>query len=143
MSNPKLNSQNKTKTNNQLKPQDLRYGNLIEFDGKIFTVKAIDKHIVTADRGKGNVDFTYSEINPIPLTEEILLKAGFNNNGLYLQKEVNKYFTFKLIAPKSKDNPFHFMPHASIGWGVDLYEVNQLQNLFYSLTGEELKINLK
>lgn len=129
--------------NSQLKPQDLRYGNLIEYKGKIFIVKAIEAFIVTATRGKGNVEFTYAEINPITITEEILLMAGFNNNGIYLQKEVNKYFTFKLIPPKSKDDPFHFMPHASIYWGVDLYEVNQLQNLFYSLTGEELEINLK
>jgi len=34
--------------NNQLKPQDLRYGNLIEAQGKIFTVKAIESFIVTA-----------------------------------------------------------------------------------------------
>lgn len=116
--------------NSQLKPQDLRYGNLIEAQGKIFTVKAIEAFIVTATRGKGNVEFTYAEVNPIPITEEILLMAGF--------EKVNYSFWITGLAIHNH-NPDEFYA---------LYEqnrtylktLNQLQNLFYSLTGEELEI---
>lgn len=129
----------------QLKPQDLRYGNLIEFDGKIFTVKAIDKHIVTADRGKGNVDFTYSEINPILLTEEILLKIGYapyNNNA---DETLTFDFPAKLdidfyegkIQLKSHYEGYHLYRPLNIKY------VHEIQNLYQSLGLEELKINLK
>lgn len=121
----------------QLKPQDLRYGNLIEFDGKIFTVKAIDKHIATADRGKGNVDFTYSEINPIPLTEDWLLKAGFKHTG-------GGFYTHlpSLIQACNISDQFYNIGFKDANIGR-FYYLNQLQNLFHSLTSEELEINLK
>lgn len=134
--------------NSQLKPQDLRYGNLIEAQGKIFKVTAIEKYIVTADRGKGNVDFTYAEINPVPLTEDWLFKAGFNTqyrlgyigkdagNSDYVltypfkMGEWQEYFAFEFQAgnvPKFKQ--FRFL--------------NELQNFYQSMYGEELEINFK
>lgn len=133
---------------NKLEPQDLRYGNLIEFDGKIFTVKEIGRYIVTANRGKGDVDFTYNEINPVPLTEDWLLRAGFNkeykkgyigidagNSDFVLTEpfkmgEWQEFYTFQFEAgnvPKFKS----------------FKNLNELQNFFYCSYNEELEINMK
>lgn len=121
--------------NSQLKPQDLRYGNLIEAQGKIFTVKAIERFIVTATRGKGNVDFTYAEVNPIPITEEIILMAGF------LLKEDGNFWIENpcALCLHTKDNEFYVLLEQR---RVFIEHLHELQN-FYILSGEELEINLK
>lgn len=134
--------------NSQLKPQDLRYGNLIEAQGKIFTVKAIEAFIVTATRGKGNVDFTYAEVNPIPLTEEIILMAGFKHykdDAYELKIDDNRTIQINNLD----SNPHLWLKdefstsqkeYVFIGHPINLH---QLQNVLNSLTGEELEINLK
>lgn len=134
--------------NNQIKPQDLRYGNLIETQGKIFIVKAIEAFIVTADRGKGNADFTYAEVNPIPLTEEILLMAGFNKDykkGYIGIDAVNSDFV--LTEPfKMGEWQNHYCFQFDAG-NVPKFKriefLHELQNMFWTLYNEELEINLK
>jgi hypothetical protein len=73
-------------------------------------------------------------LNPIPLTEEWLLKFGFveidtfDDHCYYLQK-------CDLGLDRS------FQPYG-IGFITELKHVHQLQNLYFALTGEELKIEL-
>lgn len=68
----------------------------------------------------------------IPLTEEILLKCGFEryefDNGQYRFKN-------RLIV--IRDGKF-----VDYGSDVIITSLHQLQNLYFSLTGEELTINL-
>lgn len=87
------------------------------------------------------------EIEGEPLTEEWLLKFGFeycyfpapDSDGVYREKEnVNKeYFKHhKLSEEISYYLPYnHFNYH--IG-SINIKYVHQLQNLFFSITGEEL-----
>lgn len=121
-----------------IKPEELRRNNLVEYDGKIFKVKSISDYIISADRGKGLVDFTYEEINAIELTEEWLFKLGFEDKYLTIDKKISSDFTMTLIS--DKDGGFHFTPHATLMWGVDLKYVHQLQNLYFSLCGLELTL---
>lgn len=121
----------------QLKPQDLRIDNLIEFDGKIFKVKAIEQYIVTADQGKGNVDFTYNEINPVPITEEWILKAGF------LPATAHDYFYKNIFLINFGNAYYRAFLEGKTKIDIELTTINQLQNLIHSMTGEELEINLK
>ncbi len=81
----------------------------------------------------------YDEINPIPLTEEILLKCGFvlfDKN--YDSQDFNVY----------KLGDFTYNTSHNVFWLHNNYSftqpkhLHQLQNLYYSLTGEELKIEL-
>jgi len=73
---------------------------------------------------------------PIPLTEEWLLKFGFekNDNGFF--NLINDSEVEILI----RDD---FWTCDGIVFSLfNLKSVHQLQNLFFALTGEELKINL-
>lgn len=78
---------------------------------------------------------------PIPLTEEILLKCGFVEDG-------NKWFnkdsiilgymtTDKYLQCEIKANEF------DTKWRLlDIKYLHQLQNLYFALTEKELEINL-
>lgn len=69
---------------------------------------------------------------PIPLTEEILLRCGFEEGqtGYYFKDDI-------IISVEGQvyfgENEVHI---------AEIYHLHQLQNLVYALTGEELEINL-
>jgi hypothetical protein len=72
--------------------------------------------------------------NPIPLTEEWLLKFGFLKEGEH--GVCIAYGEWEIIT----ENKTYFMVHeSSKGFVLPLFEVHQLQNLYHALTGEELK----
>ena len=70
---------------------------------------------------------TYNEIEPIPLTEKWLKNLGFKKGrkGFWFQGGVE-------YNPKKFDLSF-------FGY-VEIKYVNQLQNLYFALTGEELQL---
>ena len=75
--------------------------------------------------------YSIKGLEPIPLTEDWLLKFGF-------EKKYNEYYLGDIIICE-EINDFKF--------GYDFYEdilelkhVHQLQNLYHALTGEELTI---
>jgi len=86
----------------------------------------------------------FSDFEPIPLTEEWLVKFGFDKVGIALTSiaiaPLNLPCTFNL-----PNTPFNFCQGKLIlttGTGdfcVNIEYVHQLQNLYFALTGEELK----
>jgi hypothetical protein len=76
----------------------------------------------------------WSDITPIPLTPEILEKAGFEDD---LPWKKNNFCL---------DSECRFHVVDGTGYGVIIARqikfVHQLQNLYFALTGEELEINL-
>ena len=116
---------------------ELRIGNLILVDGEITEITGIKKSTVSFSDGFQM--FIAGGIEPIPLTEEWLLKFGFDkvlprNDKMYYR--LNDYFVIE-------DSRFFLL-------GDDAFEilklrqeikyVHQLQNLYFALTGEELTI---
>lgn len=130
-----------------MKARELRIGNLVEYNGEIFKVKGLSKNSVIADRGKGEVSFTYEEIGPIPLNEQLLFKFGFSSKdykGGYIgidHKCGGIITDFVLCYPK-KIGEFQ----NSFAWEYNkfMYKqfefVHDIQNLYFALTGEELTI---
>jgi len=122
-----------------MKANELRIGNLVERDGNILEVIRVAKDgIVNYDlviKSQG-MHVNSGNVIPIPLTEEWLLKFGF---------EKNKNGFFNLI----KNSEVEILIRDDY-WTCDgivfslfnLKHVHQLQNLFFVLTGEELKIIL-
>jgi hypothetical protein len=120
-----------------LKAKDLRVGNCVNNCGQYCFLMAIYKNNkVELGYFKDSIGFIRSlddvGIKPIPLTEEILLKCGFQKK--YKSYEKNDFtfidggydkFAYKL-AILAKTPKF----------------LHQLQNLYFALTGEELQINL-
>jgi hypothetical protein len=113
---------------------ELRIGNWIfeegQDDNKPFQIFSI-YHEVKNNKVNG---LPICLMRPIPLTEDILLKCGFEcyefDNG-----EPNQYrFKNRLIVIR-KGN------FVDYGCDVIITSLHQLQNLYFALTGQELQIN--
>jgi hypothetical protein len=120
-----------------MKVEELRIGNYLKYTddeiikperrGKIFKVIAED---ILALSGNP-IDY----IHPIPLTPEILEKAGFELFPWGWVKKASNDFGIRL-------NVQSFSYDVSGNYPVKLDYLHQLQNLYYALTGEELNVQL-
>lgn len=121
-------------------PQELKQNNLIRDieSGRIGAVLTIGEKKCAIKMSFSKLSQSYEEFEPIELNEDWLLKFGFEDKYLTIDKKICSDFTMSLIP--DKEGGCHFMPHATLKWGVDLKYVHQLQNLFHSLCGEELTI---
>ena len=104
--------------------QDLRIGNYI-LDGGGNIVKVTPQRIA-------DIDNKFVINNPIPLTEDILLKCGFERiESKWRLKNGYHWIQVNLYS--------YFINHIQHGLIEYLHE---LQNLYFALTKEELEINL-
>jgi len=125
-----------------MKANELRIGNLIEQPNgtnEVFDLTNCEGEI-------GINTFLEHEIKPIPLTEDVLGKLNFipesgmhcyeywypNENALWsIRKEGNGKWQFCIVVEMN-----HIMKFDPI-----MTSLHHLQNLYQSLTGEELVIN--
>jgi len=115
-----------------IKANELRIGNWYNFKnpmGDTFTPSIFDFWTEA-------IGFeAYGE--PIPLTPEILEKCGFKKS------ENEKFFKRDFyILVIDEDGSYAFGTDTYDGYFTDIKYLHQLQNLYFALTGEELKINL-
>lgn len=78
--------------------------------------------------------FNYSDFEGIPLTEEIILKCGFEFEkivGWYIKDGIEIFFNKK---------GRYFKGNYPIK--IHIRYVHQLQNIFYALTGQELEVKI-
>ena len=111
-----------------MKATELRLNNYVLEDGQVVLLSTnydLFKCLVNVNRGIG--------FEPIPLTEEWLLKFGFE---VYKFDHKENQYRFKDRLIVIRDNLFY-----DYGTGVIIKHVHQLQNLYFALTGEELKSN--
>ena len=126
-----------------MEAKELRIGNWVKYkDGR---------QVIKIDLG----DFCYIErqgtedYKPIPLTEEWLLKFGFEkgfegHEDTDFSKEnfnmLSDYGGQGITISKDKNiKPFMYCGYYNNEIGCEF--VHQLQNLYFALTGEELEIN--
>lgn len=133
-----------------MKATELRINNLIQDKkGRICIVDGIEKDSTTEyeidawPKTGGRVTMPYK---PIPLTEEWLLKFGFIT-GFSEDGSIRSLGWVKISTPgdviyfdtQKIDGLFHLIfPYHS----APCFEVHQLQNLYFALTGEELKLEI-
>ena len=130
-----------------IQANELRIGNYISdiwSPNGFFKVTQLKKF--SAVYGK---DFTalYDNLNPIPLTEEILLKAGFEKcrKGCSLNvggESFDYYIKDKFVIWDHKHRGYSLESIRSQGFILYNF-LHQLQNLFFALTGEEIKIDVE
>lgn len=123
-----------------MKPTELRIGNLVCYNGKVVKVEQITKHKIGYHTEPNETRMNYArlcEIEPIPITEELLLKNGFEQCD----------YMFKTL--------FFEMYEVENGWHLhidnDKFEtaialtikyLHQMQNAYYLVTGKELEIKI-
>jgi hypothetical protein len=117
-----------------MRAEELRIGNLIKghYDDKSDIVKVIGydpwENFIWAE-GSLNPEF-YEEFSPIPLIEEWLVKFGFKFSEPFQWWYHDK---FEFTIDEGGESKFECSCHP-------ITTVHQLQNLYFTLTGQELTI---
>jgi hypothetical protein len=113
-----------------IKANELRIGNKVDYYGNIVTINYInDTDVGFSDY----VPFDYpllDEINPIPITEDWLVRFGFEYSDITVD-----FHSFHIDLMKTNNGKFIT---TDIIKCPELQHIHQLQNLYYALTGEEL-----
>lgn len=140
-----------------MKTNELRIGNYISFHNVWYKIVGIDKDRVLIEYHNGETDYCHIEyIDPIELTEEVLLKIGFelvNTKRLTgyemvkeLENNVYEFFVFKIFdnndtllnIRKQKGGGFEYGEFTKRG----IKYLHELQNAYFILTGKELEAEL-
>lgn len=121
-----------------MKKEELRIGNLVALSGSlILTVYEIHEHCFYAKDAKGSsFKNTWSDLQPMPLTEEILLKCGLKQENGVMSYVLDDYSDIKIVY-ETLANHYRLYPYT-----YEILHLHQLQNLFYALTGKELEVSL-
>ena len=128
-----------------IEAKELRIGNLVNYEQKTHRIIGINQTECESIwvNSKTHLDVythKYSQTEPIPITEEWLLKFGFTEYAdyyIYLhdfqnQSIIVKFFAGSWVFYQGFLNDFNELT------GVKY--IHQLQNLYFALTGQQLEI---
>ncbi|MCS5622660.1 MAG: hypothetical protein NZ735_01685 [Candidatus Marinimicrobia bacterium] len=130
--------------------KELRVGNAVmlrhadkDYVGTVDDVSLYGINMTIPDLyGETESEVFYDEWNPIPLTEEWLVKFGFvldKGVGVWFgERDLSDDYGCFTIWDKYTGIDYKFSIENSLY--IDLKYAHQLQNLYFSLTGEELTI---
>lgn len=127
-------------------PKELRIGNYLKCGEEVGVVKMIAERGFQVDSKNGVTlgNSLWSDFSHIPLTEEILIKAGFENGrveglfSLWVEKTEPNNIAYRKFNLQLNDGRFYF----NIRPGLEINYLHHLQNLYFALTGKELEIKL-
>jgi hypothetical protein len=122
-----------------MKASELRIGNLVDLGNRIAKVTEINHLacvVVDLEETQDTIE-DYERVKGIILTEEWLLRFGFekndNNQFILMEGSVDILFNKDLNGWICDD----------INFSINMTDhVHQLQNLYFALTGEELEIKV-
>ena len=124
---------------------DLRIGNYVEetlFTNRITQITSISQKRVHVKYEFSRASVSIKDITPITLTEEILLKCGFEKSN-----DLDKFYHLDLLNEWTRIyfNPKHNICQLSINQHdscIRIKYLHELQNLVFALTQKELQIEL-
>jgi hypothetical protein len=119
-----------------IKSNELRVGNLVKYTGG-FENKDLTYFITESVEIDAIAENPLYE--PIPLTPEILEKAGFE---LELKFESGDYWFHEKMRTFAASRMYIYLPYSLFDSMAPCKYVHQLQNLYWVLVGEELEISL-
>lgn len=85
----------------------------------------------------GNFHSCYSDLKPIPITEEWLLKFGFEQRDHLWSIDIDRYNKINY----NSDQKLLFSGQLGFSIQHDIKYIHQLQNLYFALTQKELTLN--
>ena len=132
---------------------ELRIGNLVMYNGEVVKVEQITKKKIGYHTKPNETRMNYArlcEVEPVPITEELLTKIGFilpEHKEFYVMRRIN-----------GKDNGIRLTRYFSL-WNAEIFAshpevvmlehtikglrfVHELQNAYCLVTGKELEIKL-
>jgi hypothetical protein len=116
-----------------MKANELRIGNLVNYnEGGIFKVIGIHEFGIDCEDEIETTYMEYENFKPIPLTEEWLLKFGFEERMFGWWSDV------LFLRTENRNGYFYDWQKTNQTTGTYIEYVHQLQNLYFALTGEEL-----
>lgn len=133
-----------------IQPQELRIKNIVSIDGVMIKVRSITKDKIGYYHAKRFwYEYEFKDFEPIPLSEELLFKSGFElvkvpteikdfhieyyKKGIFVVYLLKDHFEVELIN--------------KVGEQFNLFKIfkkqlHKLQNIYYEIEGEELQITL-
>lgn len=130
-----------------MKSTELRIGNLVDLGnriGKVIDIGHLSCTVVDLEETQDTLE-DYERTQGIPLTEEWLERFGFtksNNVAITIEYKLDDLFS---IWKKYGYNVFYISQYnendTQLINTTQIKEVHQLQNLYFALTGKELKLN--
>jgi hypothetical protein len=124
-----------------MKPSELRIGNYILHKGLIVRVQCLFYDDQFCDYIT-EIKRDLNDAEGIPLTEEWLLKFGFNLDrgvGVWFGRKYAEPAYYFTIWDKYSDKPYQWTRNNPSDT-IPVKYVHQLQNLYFALTAEELTI---
>lgn len=123
--------------------KQLRLGNYVMYEQTTHVVTSMSRTLIEThwDGGTENYIHLPEELDPIPLTEEILLKCGFQKVNhvsgytfwTYNRKKRGVNFICDIYERWTKINGMIIPSHIEY--------LHQLQNLYFAICGVELEFN--
>ena len=126
-----------------MEAKELRIGNLIYEKNNMYenaSFEVIEVGLIHLKEIKDDLR-DYIVQKPIPLTEEWLLKFGFEDNdikGYYTNESLNINYDWNNTEGRYYYIDFNKISQLLIKSSQHIKSVHQLQNLYFALTGKEL-----
>lgn len=127
-----------------MKTKDLRIGNFVEIEGVISEVMAINcENTVIEVRAAeaGGISVQMADVRPIPLSGQMLTEfCSFDNEGRHIIGiDQHRHYLkiqdgYIVLLNKAEEPLIHF---------YDVRYLHSLQNLYYMLKGEEMKVSFQ
>lgn len=123
-----------------MKPQELSIGNLVCYNGEVVKVKQITKHKIGYHTIPDETIMNYArlcEVEPIPITDELLLENGF--------EQCDYMFKTLFIEMYEVENGWHLHidnDKFETAIALTIKSLHQLQNAYQLVTNEELTLQL-
>jgi len=119
-----------------MKANELRIGNWV--NSGINSTQAIEVYPMFIVQLSKMQDEEHN-IKPIPITEEWLLKFGFEKVGDTYMLKITKLI-YHCCYVRYVDDIWWFLSRKGATYDFKFNNVHQLQNLYFALTGKELEI---
>lgn len=127
--------------------KDLRVGNFVkaipvrgEPTGICEVIEISSWGIVGFGSGS-DINYSYDYVEPIPLSDKVLLACGFEKKGTTLSYVIS-FHKFNVILKKVEYNKGYHFELELIGKLKRIESLHALQNLFFCITGAELTIDI-
>lgn len=127
-----------------IKANDLRAGNIVASKTHNILKTAIEGFTpqgIVFLRGVSTYDML-SNLEPIPLTPEILEKCRAITRAVDISFEPDNDETFVIEADQNTVGEYYYSAGEGCRFSRNIKYLHELQNLYFAIVGEELKVEL-